>query len=482
MNLSLILFIIGILGFVLNRKNIILMLISIEIMLLAITFLILVSSLSFDDILGQTYAIYIIAIAGAESAIGLGILVAFYRLCSSLIPACLSLSLKTYLKNKFSSPSHYPYSIYFSNKRRASPSGLVPFGWVPSGTSSYSTKAFNNEKVNTSVLGLNGSTLVPWFITGLFDAESSFVVTILKNSKYKTGWNVQARVQIKMHEKDRPLILAIQNYYGSIGYVSKPNKALTVEFRVSTLKDLVMVILPHFDKYILISKKRIDYLLFKQIVLLMLNEGHHTLKGIQNIVNIRASLNTGLSDELKEAFPNWKAVSTKDLKSNTKNNISYSNIHPDWLAGFATGESNFFIAVQKAKTNSGISTSLRFSIAQHSRDLLLLESFINLFGGGFVVNYTKRPVCEFVVAKIDLILKYIIPFLDKHPILGSKHLNYLDFKSAAYIIKNKEHLNADGVGLEHILQLKKRITSLYSNKAINNHSVEQGTEKFDQKR
>ena len=80
MILSLTLFLIGILGFVLNRRNIILMLISIEIMLLAITFLILVSSLNFDDILGQVYAIYIIAIAGAESAIGLGILVAFYRL------------------------------------------------------------------------------------------------------------------------------------------------------------------------------------------------------------------------------------------------------------------------------------------------------------------------------------------------------------------------------------------------------------------
>jgi NADH-ubiquinone oxidoreductase chain 4L len=84
MNLSLILFLIGILGFVLNRKNIILMLISIEIMLLAITFLILISSLGFDDILGQTYAIYIIAIAAAESAIGLGILVAFYRLRGSI--------------------------------------------------------------------------------------------------------------------------------------------------------------------------------------------------------------------------------------------------------------------------------------------------------------------------------------------------------------------------------------------------------------
>jgi NADH-ubiquinone oxidoreductase chain 4L len=72
------------LGFVLNRKNIILMLISIEIMILSITFLILKHSLYFDDIMGQAFAIYIISIAGAESAIGLGILVAFYRLRGSI--------------------------------------------------------------------------------------------------------------------------------------------------------------------------------------------------------------------------------------------------------------------------------------------------------------------------------------------------------------------------------------------------------------
>lgn len=84
MNISLILLIIGILGFVLNRKNIILMLISIEIILLAITFLIIINSFIFDDIIGQTYAIYIITIAGAESAIGLAILVAYYRLRGSV--------------------------------------------------------------------------------------------------------------------------------------------------------------------------------------------------------------------------------------------------------------------------------------------------------------------------------------------------------------------------------------------------------------
>ena len=95
MNFTLLLFLIGILGFVLNRKNIILMLISIEIMLLSITVLILISSLNFDDILGQTFAIYIITIAGAESAIGLGILVAFYRFISSIISYCSFYSNKT---------------------------------------------------------------------------------------------------------------------------------------------------------------------------------------------------------------------------------------------------------------------------------------------------------------------------------------------------------------------------------------------------
>ena len=80
MTLSRILFTISIIGFVLNRKNILLILISIEIILLASTIFVLISSYNFDDIVGQTFSIYIITIAGAESAIGLGILVAYYRL------------------------------------------------------------------------------------------------------------------------------------------------------------------------------------------------------------------------------------------------------------------------------------------------------------------------------------------------------------------------------------------------------------------
>jgi len=127
-----------------------------------------------------------------------------------------------------------------------------------------------------------------------------------------------------MHEKDRVLIQSIQEFFGGIGYLSKLNNSSTVEFRVSTLKDLVDVILPHFDNYPLITKKHSDYLLFKQIVLLMLNKEHNTLEGIQKTVNIRASINTGLSKDLKEAFP-MTVPATLNLESSIKNN----NIDPE---------------------------------------------------------------------------------------------------------------------------------------------------------
>jgi hypothetical protein len=127
-----------------------------------------------------------------------------------------------------------------------------------------------------------------------------------------------------MHEKDRVLIQSIQEFFGGIGYISKINNTSSVEFRVSTLKDLVDVILPHFDNYPLITKKHSDYLLFKDIVLLMLNKEHTNSKGIQKIVNIRASLNTGLSNDLKEAFP-ITIPATLNFKRFIKNN----NLHPE---------------------------------------------------------------------------------------------------------------------------------------------------------
>ena len=84
MLLSLTLFIIGLLGFINHNKNIILMLISLEIMLLAVTLTVLNASFIFDDNLGNIFSIAIISIAGAESVLGLTFLVSYYKLTNNI--------------------------------------------------------------------------------------------------------------------------------------------------------------------------------------------------------------------------------------------------------------------------------------------------------------------------------------------------------------------------------------------------------------
>jgi len=69
-----------------------------------------------------------------------------------------------------------------------------------------------------------------------------------------------------------------------------------------------MLIIPHFDKYPLITKKQADYLLFREVVMMMSRKEHLTNIGIQTIINIRATINRGLSVALTEAFPETVAV------------------------------------------------------------------------------------------------------------------------------------------------------------------------------
>jgi NADH-quinone oxidoreductase subunit K len=77
---SLIIFFIGVLGVFLTKKNIIIILMAIELMLLAVNINFIMFSLYLDDITGQIFALFVLTVAAAESAIGLAILVIYYRI------------------------------------------------------------------------------------------------------------------------------------------------------------------------------------------------------------------------------------------------------------------------------------------------------------------------------------------------------------------------------------------------------------------
>nr|ANO44450.1 NADH dehydrogenase subunit 4L [Schizochytrium sp. TIO1101]QBK37898.1 NADH dehydrogenase subunit 4L [Aurantiochytrium acetophilum] len=78
------LFFIGVCGIVLNRKSILIILISIEIMLLAVNLQFLFFSVYLDDLYGQVFSLFVLTVAAAESAIGLAILVCYFKVHTSV--------------------------------------------------------------------------------------------------------------------------------------------------------------------------------------------------------------------------------------------------------------------------------------------------------------------------------------------------------------------------------------------------------------
>lgn len=91
LTVGIILFILGILGIVLNRSNLIIMLMSIELMLLSISLLFLINSIVLDNLIGQIFTIMILTVAAAETAIGLAILVAYYRIRGTIAVRSLNI-------------------------------------------------------------------------------------------------------------------------------------------------------------------------------------------------------------------------------------------------------------------------------------------------------------------------------------------------------------------------------------------------------
>jgi hypothetical protein len=300
----------------------------------------------------------------------------------------------------------------------------------------YSTSSINDSRESNTNLIID-----PNFLTGFIDAEGSFVLSITKSDNVKSGWVIKPRFSIGLHKKDRFILEAIKNYLG-VGEIYTQGID-SVQYRVFSIKDLQLVI-DHFDKYPLISQKFGDYSLFKQAYLLLINKEHLTPEGLLKIIAIRASINNGLSESLKEAFPGIIPV----IRPN-RNIISINN--PQWLAGFTSGEGSFGVKVRNAKENSRAIIELIFQINQHVRDKELMACIAEYLECGKIYKHSLNAVVYRVSKTSDLTEK-VIPFFIKYPILGIKALDFKDFCSLAELINNKAHYTEEG--LNKIISIK----------------------------
>ena len=137
------------------------------------------------------------------------------------------------------------------------------------------------------------------------------MVSFTKSSESRHGFRIRAIFQIQLHKKDLELLKTIQAFFKGIGHISSSKEV--VSFRARSLDDL-QVIIAHFDKFPLKTKKQADFELFKRVVNKLSLKEHLSLKGFKEIVSIRASMNLGLTYALNKAFPEVSPVPRPTVK------------------------------------------------------------------------------------------------------------------------------------------------------------------------
>lgn len=292
--------------------------------------------------------------------------------------------------------------------------------------------------------------LDPNWVTGFVDAEGCFtvVVGILDSLRRK----VRISFEISLHEKDKEILEKIRSFFGVGAIYSRPDKKICV-YRVTNINYINDVIIPHFMKYPLISKKRADFLLWCEIVKLILSKDHLTEKGFLQILSYNASINRGTSKKLSNYYDNIVPADKPVV------NLP-ENLNPQWVSGFVSGDGGFSIYVRPAK---GFVLSERvdckFHIAQHLKDLDLMKLFIKFFNCGTVSvrSNASTPRCDFIVQDHSSLTNKIISHFELYPILNLKKEDYLCFKECMSLITFKKHLTPEG--LKRIKELNLEMNS-----------------------
>jgi len=131
--------------------------------------------------------------------------------------------------------------------------------------------------------------LTPEWIVGFIDGEGCFHIGISKHADLRIGYQILPELTVVQHERDLDLLYELRSVM-DCGVVRR-NHGDRFCWRVRNLKNLTGVIIPFFDKNPLKSKKHLDFMKFRKVVMMM-QEGKHLLKeGFREIAKIASEMN-----------------------------------------------------------------------------------------------------------------------------------------------------------------------------------------------
>jgi len=131
---------------------------------------------------------------------------------------------------------------------------------------------------------------IPEYITGYVDGEGCFTVTFNEKPKALLGWEFRPSFSVSQNEDRRQVLDLIKEYFGC-GFIRRDWSDRTVKFEVRDHNDLMTKIIPHFERFPLISAKRNDFILFRTIGEIVNSRKHLEKDGFIEIVNLSYQMN-----------------------------------------------------------------------------------------------------------------------------------------------------------------------------------------------
>ncbi len=129
------------------------------------------------------------------------------------------------------------------------------------------------------------------YLSGFADGEGCFCVSMNKSKRHKFGWEIRPSFSVSQN-RDRANVLKIFKQSFGCGTIRPDRSDNTLKYEVRSIKDLTDKVLPHFERYPIVSGKDVDAKRFFDICRMMMQKQHLTKQGFQKILDLADKINS----------------------------------------------------------------------------------------------------------------------------------------------------------------------------------------------
>lgn len=302
--------------------------------------------------------------------------------------------------------------------------------------------------------------LDPNYVNGITDGEGNFYISIYKDKRWNNKEQIRFYYKVTQRDYSIKMLNKLQKFFNCGSVVIENKNLKTMRFVINNLKHIELIVIPHFEKYPLLSSKRLNFDDFKKAFTLFKIGAHKSAEGLDEIKKLQKGMNKGRSFADK-----FNSLNNKDIK-----------IHPAWIQGFVDGEGCFNANIRLkviAENRLEVVIQTLLSIGQNIHDVALLEAIRKFFNNGVLspkisditnLENVKSKADEIseentvgLVTYVNSNLDSFIPLFEKYTLFTEKQKDFLDFKKFCELRKSRANLTRKG--LEEMIKIAWQMNS-----------------------